>query len=765
MSDHHIRRPTLAHTIRRLSVPILLLWVGLAAISNIAVPNLEDVAKAHNVSLNSPDAPSFQAMKHIGKVFHLFDSDSAAMIVLEGDKPLGDDAHRFYDTLVRKLEHDTKHVEHVQDFWGDPLTAAGSQSKDGKAALVQVYLAGNQGDALANESVDTVRDLVAHTPAPPGVRAYVTGAAPLVADQFEVGSKGIFKVTVITILVILAMLFWVYRSVVTAVVVLFTVVIEMAASRGIVAFLGNAGLIGLSTYSTNLLTLLVIAAGTDYAIFFLGRYHEARYAGEDRETAFHTMYRGTAHVVLGSGLTVAGAVFCLRFTRLNYFQSLGVPAAIGIVVALAAALTLAPAVITVGSLFGLFDPKRKMATRGWRRIGTAIVRWPGPILVVAIAVALIGLLALPAYKTSYDARTYMPASAPANVGYAAAERHFSQARLNPELLMIETDHDMRNPADMINLERVAKAIAHLRGISQVQSMTRPLGTPLEHTSLAFQISAGSLGNIENLTYQKNRAEDIHKQADILKDTISILDQQYGLQKELTASTDDETQSFRDTVATINELRDEIANFDDFFRPVRSYFYFEKHCDNIPACVALRSVFNALDGVDQLSQQFSKLTASLEKLDAGQHKLVTLLPPQIADQEKNLALTLTNYATNFGINAQTRANTDTATALGQAYDAAKNDASFYLPPEAFSNPEFQRGLKLFLSPDGKAARMIITHEGDPATPQAISHIDPIKQAAHEAVKGTPLSNAGIYLGGTSATYKDIQDGARYDLLIV
>ena len=115
---------------------------------------------------------------------------------------------------------------------------------------------------------------------------------------------------------------------VTAIVVLFTVVIEMAAARGIVAFLGNVGLIGLSTYSTNLLTLLVIAAGTDYAIFFLGRYHEARHAGEDRETAFYTMYRGTAHVVLGSGLTVAGAVFCLRFTRLTYFQSLGIPAAI-----------------------------------------------------------------------------------------------------------------------------------------------------------------------------------------------------------------------------------------------------------------------------------------------------------------------------------------------------------------------------------------------------------------------------------------------------
>ncbi|MBV9720960.1 MAG: MMPL family transporter [Mycobacterium sp.] len=763
MSDQHARRPAAAHAIRRFSVLVLLLWAGLAAISNIAVPNLEDVARAHNVSLNTPAAPSFQAMKHIGKVFHEFDSDSSAMIVLEGNQPLGPDAHRFYDDLVRKLRTDTKHVEHIQDFWGDPLTAAGAQSKDGKAAYVQLYLAGNQGDALANESVDSVRDTVAHTPPPRGVKAYLTGAAPLVADQFEVGSKGAFKVTVITVLVILVMLLWVYRSV-TAIVVLVTVLIEMAAARGIVAFLGNIGLIGLSTYATNLLTLLVIAAGTDYAIFFLGRYQEARHDGQDRETAFYTMYSGTAHVVLGSGLTIAGAVFCLRFARLNYFQSLGIPAAIGIGVALVAALTLAPAVITMGSLFGLFDPKRRMATRGWRRIGTAIVRWPGPILVVATGVALIGLLALPGYKTSYDARPYLPASAPANTGYTAAERHFSQARLNPELLMIETDHDMRNPADMINLERVAKAIAHLPGIAQVQSMTRPLGTPIEHTSLAFQISAGSIGSIENLHYQKQRADDLLKQADQLRDTISILNQQYALQKQLAGSTHDETQTFHNTLTIITDLRDKIANFDDFFRPIRSYFYFEKHCYDIPACFALRSVYESLDGIDQLAEQFEKLTASLDTLDAGQHKLVTLLPPQIADQEKNLGLILSNYATNFGINAQTRANTDTATALGQAYDAAKNDDSFYLPPEAFNNPEFKRGLKLFLSPDGKAARMIITHEGDPATPEGISHIDPIRQAAKQAVKNTPLGDSNIYLAGTGATYKDIADGAKYDLMI-
>ena len=764
MSNKHLRRPSVPHTIRRLAVPILLLWVALAALTNSTVPQLEEVGRLHNVALSSPDAPSLQAMKRIGKVFHEFNSDSTAMVVLEGDKPLGVDAHRFYDTLIGKIEQDKKHVEHVQDFWGDTLTAAGSQSADGKAAYVQVDLAGDQGSALANESVDAVRHIVDHTQPPTGVKAYVTGAAPLIADQFEVGSQGTAKVTTITVLVIALMLLFVYRSVLTMILVLLTVLVEMAAARGIVAFLAYHGLIGLSTYSTNLLTLLVIAAGTDYAIFFVGRYQEARGAGEDRETAFYTMYRGTAHIVLGSGLTVAGAVFCLSFTRMPYFQSLGVPAGLGILVALAASLTLGPAVLTLGSSFGLLDPKRALRTRGWRRIGTAIVRWPAPVFAVASAIALIGLLALPGYKTSYDIRPYMPNRAPAKIGYAAAERHFSRSRLEPELLMIEADHDLRDPADMLILERVAKAVFHVHGIAQVQAMTRPLGTPIDHSSIPFQISAQSASQIENLKYQKDRAADLLKQAGELAKTIGILKQQYALQQQLAADTHAETQAFHDTIATINQLRDQIANFDDFFRPIRSYFYWEKHCYDIPACFALKSVWDTIDGIDQLSEKFQNLTTTLDKLDALQPKLVSLIPSQIASQETNRELALSSYATQSGINAQTSAALQNATALGRAFDASKNDDSFYLPPEVFDNADFKRGLKLFLSPDGKAARMIITHEGDPATPQGISHIDPITTAAHEAVKGTPLANANFYLGGTSSTYKDIQDMAKYDLMI-
>ncbi|WP_428376010.1 RND family transporter [Mycolicibacterium sp.] len=768
MSTEEATRPTatdrVARWIRRLCVPIVLFWLAVAGLSNALVPQLEAVGEEHNVALSSPDSPSLQAFQRIGEVFDEFDSDSAAMVVLEGEQPLGAEAHAYYDELVKRFTADTTHVQHVQDFWGDPLTAAGSQSPDGKAAYVQVFLAGNQGEALSLESVGALRDIIADTPAPPGVQAYVAGAAAQIADQFEVGNEGTVLVTALTVGVIAVMLLIVYRSPVTMLLALITVLVEMAAARGIVSFLADRGLIGLSTYSTNLLTLLVIAAGTDYVIFLLGRYHEMRNDGMAREAAFYDMYHGTSHVILGSGLTIAGAVLCLHFTRLPYFQSLGVPAAIGMLVALAASLTLAPAVVVIGGRFGLLDPRRRTAKRGWRRIGTAIVRWPAPILVATLALAFVGLASLAAYTVSYDVSQYMPDDAKSNVGYAAAERHFSKARLNPELLMIEADHDLRNPTDMILLERVAKAVFHTDGIAQVQSITRPLGTPLDNTSIPFQLSANSAAQINNLPFQQDRAADLLRQVGEIDKTINILRSQYALQQQSSAITHEQSEAFQQTVAVAQDLRDKIANFDDFFRPLRSYFYWEPHCYDIPICFALRSLFDALDGINQLTDQLANVSGSIAKLDELQPKLLALIPPQIASQQTNRDLTMTNHATTSGIYDQTAAALENATTIGEAYNASDTDDSFYLPPEAFSNPEFIRGLKLFLSPDGKAARMIITHDVDPATPEGISHIDRIRHAAQEAVKGTPLAGSKIYIGGTAATYKDIADMAHYDLII-
>jgi RND superfamily putative drug exporter len=255
---------------------------------------------------------------------------------------------------------------------------------------------------------------------------------------------------------------------------------------------------------------------------------------------------------------------------------------VGITVAVAVALTLIPAVLTVGSRFRLFEPKRRIKVHGWRRVGTATVRWPAPILVATLAVALVGLLTLPGYKPSYNDQQFLPKNIPANLGFEAAARHFPQsAMMSPEILLVEANHDLRNPADFLVLNKLAKGILAVPGISRVQAPTRPEGTPIAHTSIPFLLSMQNASQLQQLPFQKDRMNDMLVQANELAKTVNIMQRLYGLIQQLANTTHHVVRNTHDIQAITNELRDHIADFEDFFRPIRSYFYWEKHCYDIP----------------------------------------------------------------------------------------------------------------------------------------------------------------------------------------
>ncbi|MDO3635490.1 MMPL/RND family transporter [Mycolicibacterium arseniciresistens] len=773
ISTEQRRRPWIARTIRTLAPLIVLAWLAVIVFTTLVavggdwrsvIPSLEKVAEENSVSLMPADAPSAEGMLRMGQAFEESDSDSSAMIVLEGQDPLGEDARQYYAGLIKELRADSAHVTNVQDLWGDRLTSSSVQSPDGKATYVQINLAGNQGTPLGDESVEAVRGIVDRSSPPPGVKVYVSGAAPLASDMQHSGNDSILKITIVTVVIIFTMLLIVYRSIMTVILLLLMVGIELAAARGVVALLGANDVFVLSTFAVNMLVFLAIAAGTDYGIFFFGRYQEARQAGEDRESAYYTTYRSTAPVVLASGLTIAGAILCLSFTRLPYFNTMGIPCAIGMLVAVAVAVTLVPAGIAICGRIGLLDPKRKLKSGRWRGIGTAIVRWPGPILVASLAVALVGLLALPGYQTNYNDRAYISPEIPANQGFAAAERHFSQARLTPDILMIESDHDLRNPTDFITLNKLAKEIFKVQGVSRVQGITRPEGTPIAKTSIPFLISLQSAGQVQSQKFQAERNKDMLKQAEDMGVMIGVMQQQYEVTRQLNEITYSMIDNTKELQALTDELTESIGLFQDFFRPIQNYFYWEKKCYNIPICWALRSVFDTLDGISALSEKLDVIVNEMEKLRVLLPQLLEVFPQMIDVMRAIQNMSFKTYSTMSGISAQMDETSDDVSAMGQAFDAAKNDDSFFLPPEVFENPDFKRAMDNFLSPDGKAARFIISHNDDPATPEGIARIERVQLVAEEALKGTPLESSRIYLSGTASTAKDWNDGSTYDLLI-
>src|SRR4029078_10055562 len=188
-----------------------------------------------------------------------------------------------------------------------------------------------------------------------------------------------------------------------------------------------------------------------------------------------------------------------------------------------------------------------------------------PSLSASCAVVMIGSLFVPTYRVSYDDRAYQPADAAANLGFAASDRHFPQSKLFSEMLMVESDHDMRNSADFISLDRVAGALIRVPGVAMVQSITRPLGRPLDRATIPYLFTTQGSGSGQQLPFNQSQNGDTDKQAQVQAETVATL----GKTIELTQKLADDLHS---TVLTLENLQqvtdminDDIANLDDFIR--------------------------------------------------------------------------------------------------------------------------------------------------------------------------------------------------------
>ncbi|ETZ92801.1 MMPL family protein [Mycobacteroides abscessus MAB_030201_1061] len=392
------------------------------------------------------------------------------------------------------------------------------------------------------------------------------------------------------------------------------------------------------------------------------------------------------------------------------------------------------------------------------------MRWPGRILVVSSVVVMIGSITLPTYKPNYNDRIYIADDVPANQGYAAADRHFPVSKLNSDMLMIESDHDMRNSTDMIALDKVAREVFHTPGVAMIQSVTRPLGTPLEHSS--FTYTMGTMGTKINelIPFLTDLTDRFTQMADITDRMATLMRQQQELTGQQAGASHISLKGAQELKDVTVTMRDTLANFDDQFRPLRNYFYWEPHCADIPMCWAMRSLFDMTDQVDSMTDAVDDSLKAAVIQDAVTPQLVEVIGKSAAELDNMRKVVLTEQSTMRPMLTQMNELGRQMMDLGYAFDSSKNDEFFYLPPEAFDNPYFQIDLKYFVSPDGKSARYMIYHDGEALSPEGIDHAQAYLPAAKEALKGTTLAGSRVYLGGAAATYWDIQDATKTDLLI-
>ncbi len=448
---------------------ILAGWVILTAVMVVAAPQLSEVGVTDQSQFLPENSESTIARNLLDTKFAASDDsvESSAVIVVYNEAGLGqpdiDRARSLHDWLISS--EGPAAVQKVTSIFGTEALRSTLVSQDNTAMLMTVELSTPSLDDATKQAVAAIRARVADIPE---TNFYVTGDAGLLIDLFESVQNAIDRTTLVTIVLVIILLLIVYRSPLASLVPLVTIGISYLVTRGVAGFMAQAG-VPISTVVDAYLVVTVFGVGTDYCLFIVSRFKEELKQG-DRALTIDTTMRRIGPVILASAVTVVVAFLCLSISSFSMTRTNGWILAIGIVVVLAAGLTLVPAMM---SLFGryLFWPMMAAPTRrerrfGWRRTGQWVSRHP-----MAIAVPIIILLALPYiafsnFRLSANLLAQLPQEVDAAQGLDVFREHFSVGELVPIHLVVRSNEGSLLTSDSLRgIENVATVMSDVEGIA------------------------------------------------------------------------------------------------------------------------------------------------------------------------------------------------------------------------------------------------------------------------------------------------------------
>lgn len=217
-------------------------------------------------------------------------------------------------------------------------------SEDGKAAIVTAYIsAEGEGERIV-DPVKFWRDQIDDEAG--GLEAKITGGAGFSADAIEVfeGINGTLLLAAVSLVIFLLIV--IYRSPMFFFIPLAAVMFAETLSRSIGYGVSELG-VTINGQSSSIMSVLVLGAGTDYALLLVARYREELHKTADRHEAMRTALASAGPAIFASALTVIAALLCLMLAKVNGTSGLGPIAAIGIACAALSMLTLLPALLTI----------------------------------------------------------------------------------------------------------------------------------------------------------------------------------------------------------------------------------------------------------------------------------------------------------------------------------------------------------------------------------------------------------------------------------
>ncbi len=270
-------------------------------------------------------------------------------------------------------------------------------SKDGEVAqTVVTYNFGKNGWNDLPDTADKLKKIIKI----PGVTAYIAGQGGQAADSASAFAGIDGTLLFATLGIVILILLFTYRSPVLWILPIMSSVFALFTAEGLIYFLAKDAGLTVNGQSQSILTVLVIGAGTDYALLLVARFREELRRHEDRHEAMAFALHRAAPAIVASAATVVAGMLCLLLAEMNSTAGLGPVLAIGVAVTLVVMITLLPALLVICGRW-VFWPRRPTfaspeptASGMWARVGTRVARAPRAVWVVTTAILLVACLGL-----------------------------------------------------------------------------------------------------------------------------------------------------------------------------------------------------------------------------------------------------------------------------------------------------------------------------------------------------------------------------------
>lgn len=313
-------------------------------------------------------------------------------------------------------------------------------SDDGAAAVIAVPITvGGNGTETA-ETVGALRADIA-TAAPAGLVLHVTGGPAFGADVASAFDGADVTLLLVTVLIVAVLLIVTYRSPILWLVPLVVVALADGLAGRLTAAAGDAWNL---QFDTGIISVLVFGAGTNYALLLISRYREELLNDDDHRAALARAWRKTLPAIVASNVTVVLALLTLVLATIPMTRGLGIPAAIGLLVALAAVLFVLPPVLAVcgRKVFWPFVPRpgqAKAESRIWRGLASGVSRRPVASLVAGVA--LLGVMSAGIIGTSVglDQMQKFRVQSESATGLEVLSSHFPPGEAQPIFIVTDTE--------------------------------------------------------------------------------------------------------------------------------------------------------------------------------------------------------------------------------------------------------------------------------------------------------------------------------------